>query len=503
MSSASMERSGDVSFALTVAGLSPETFQVVDFTGEEALNRDFAFRISLASRESRLRPEEILGREATFTVESRREGPIHRVPTHGVIGTCEVRHQIGPLTLFGVTLVPRLSWLSLSVFSEVYTLEKGIPGVLEEILKGAGFTAQDYQFRMGETYRERSFLCQFEESLHAFLDRWTEREGIVYTFDHEGGRDRILFYDQPHGKPSWSRSLVYRPPGDPDVGFADNTLFEWIDTARSLPSRAVVQDFNYRKAALEIREESAVAGGQDKTVVEAYGENLRTNAEASRQARLLAERLESGRRILEGKSTAVGLRAGTTVKISRHFREEMNGDVFVTRVRTEGSQPMASLASMAGGAGEGGGPARFQAAFAGISANVPFRPERRTPWPRISGVVQAIVEAEGSGKFAELNEYGEYKLRFPFALTKKKNQKGSGWVRLATPLAGSDNGMHFPLRKETEVLVAFLGGDPDQPVIVGALHNSESRNLISNRNPEKNMIRSAGGHFLMLNDGNL
>ncbi|MDA8111171.1 MAG: phage baseplate assembly protein V, partial [Nitrospiraceae bacterium] len=65
------------------------------------------------------------------------------------------------------------------------------------------------------------------------------------------------------------------------------------------------------------------------------------------------------------------------------------------------------------------------------------------------------------------------------------------------------NGMHFPLRKETEVLVAFLGGDPDQPVIVGALHNSEGRNLISNRNPEKNMIRSAGGHFLMLNDGNL
>jgi type VI secretion system secreted protein VgrG len=74
---------------------------------------------------------------------------------------------------------------------------------------------------------------------------------------------------------------------------------------------------------------------------------------------------------------------------------------------------------------------------------------------------------------------------------------------MATPLAGADNGMHFPLHKETEVMVAFIGGDPDQPVIIGAAHNSESRNRISNRNPEKNIIRSAGGHFLIFNDGNI
>ena len=503
MSAASMERAGDVRFEFAVGGLSPDTFQVVSFSGEEALNRDFCYRLTLASREAKLGPEALLGREATFTVESRREGPLLRVPTHGVVGEVRVRHLAGPFTLFEAVLVPRLARLYLSVFSEVYTLEKGIPGVLEEILKEAGFSSRDYQFRTGEEYRERSFLCQYSESLRAFLDRWAEREGIVYTFDHENGRDRILFYDQPHQKPSWSRSLIFRPPGDPDVGFADDTLFEWSETVREIPGRAVVHDFNYRKAALEIREEKEVAGGTGRTVDEVYGENLRTNAEARRKARLMAESIESGRRILEGKSTAVGIRAGTTVKISRHGREGMNGDFFVTRVTSQGNQPMANLASMSGGAGEGGGPARFEAAFEGIPAHVPFRPPCRTPWPRIPGVVQAIVEAEGSGRFAELNEYGEYKLRFPFALTKKKSQKGSGWVRLATPLAGSDNGMHFPLRKETEVLVAFLGGDPDQPVIVGALHNSEGRNLISNRNPEKNLIRSAGGHFILLNDANL
>ena len=503
MSGANQERAGEVSFALTVAGHSPDTFQVVSFTGEEALNRDFCYRLTLASREARIGPEALLGREATFTVESRREGPVLQIPTHGLIGEVQVRHEAGPFTLIGVVLVPRLARLNLSVYSEVYTLEKGIPGVLEEILKGAGFTAQDYQFRMGEEYRERSFLCQFAESLHAFLDRWAEREGLVYAFGHEGSRERVIFFDQPHHKPSWNRSLVFRPPGDPDVGFANDTLFEWSESVREIPGRAVVQDFNYRKAALEIREEKAVAGGADRTVEEVYGENLRTNAEARRKVRLESERIESGRRILEGRSTAVGIRAGTTVKVSRHGRETMNGDFFVTWLKCEGSQPMASLASMAGGGGESGGPARFEVAFGGIPANVPFRPQWRTPWPRIPGVVQAIIEAEGSGKFAELNEYGEYKVRFPFALSKRKSQKGSGWVRLATPLAGSDNGMHFPLRKETEVLVAFLGGDPDQPVIVGALHNSEGRNLISNQNPEKNMIRSAGGHFILLNDANL
>ncbi len=497
MSPENAEMAGEVNFRFTVSGLARDTFQVVNVSGEDALNGDYSFTMTLLSRTLSLNPKDLLEKDASFVIESRREGPVVTMPYHGMIGEVEVCRQVFDRTEYKVTLVPRIARLALSEFSEVYTLEKDIPGLIEEVLKEAGFTSQDYQFKIVEGGRPRSFVCQYRETLRQFLHRWVEREGIVTYFDHSGEKERLVFYDQPHQKPSWTKSLVYRPPGDLDVGFSDDSLIEFSETIRPVTGKVVVQDFNYRKANLEIREEE-VLDPRGKTLLEEYGENLRTNSEAKRQAKLLAEMVRCRERRFVGKSSAIDLRAGTTINVKSHFREELNGSFFIIRACFDGS-----LTESSRGPGSVAEQGRFTTSFEAILADVPFRPERKTPWPRISGVVQAIVEAEGSGKFAELNEYGEYKVRFPFALTKRKSQKGSGWVRLATPLAGAENGMHFPLRKETEVLVAFLGGDPDQPVILGALHNSEGRNLVSNKNPEINIIRSAGGNVLMLIDGSL
>ena len=139
MSAATGERAGEVSFSLTVSGHGPETFQVISFSGEEALNDTYHFTLSLVSSTENLRPESVLGKEATFTLTSRREGAPVSVAYHGVVGLFRVSHQILPRTFYEVTLVPGLSRLDLSVYSEVYTVEKGIPGLLEEVLKEAGF----------------------------------------------------------------------------------------------------------------------------------------------------------------------------------------------------------------------------------------------------------------------------------------------------------------------------------------------------------------------------
>jgi len=497
MSAMDAPQAGDVTFTLTVSGLPSEAFRVVSFSGEEGLNGDYGFQMTILSRQNQLRPKDLIGRDASFAIESRREGLPVRMPYHGMIGEFTIHRQVFEETEYSATLVPRISALNLSEHSEVYTLEKDIPGILEEVLKEAGFTSQDYQFKIVDGGRQRSFVCQYRETPRQFIDRWAEREGIVYYFDHSGEKERMIFYDQPHQKPSWTKTLIYRPPGELDIGFKDDSLIALHETARPVPGNVVVQDFNYRKANLEIREE-AVLDPRSETLLQEHGDNLRTNAEAKRQSKILSEILRCRAQTFSGTSSAMEVRAGTTIQVQSHFREEMNASFYVVRARFEGSM-MESSSQSESLSGQG----RFTTFFDALPSETPFRPERRTSWPRISGVVQAIIEAEGSGKFAELNEYGEYKVRFPFALTKKKTQKGSGWVRLATPLAGSDNGIHFPLHKDTEVLVAFMEGDPDQPVIVGALHNSEGRNLVSNKSPEKNLIQSSGGHFLMLNDGNL
>ena len=145
---------------------------------------------------------------------------------------------------------------------------------------------------------------------------------------------------------------------------------------------------------------------------------------------------------------------------------------------------------------------KYANSFQCIPASQPFRPERRTAWPSIKGVMHARVDAEGDGKYAELDAFGRYKLVFPFDehAAEAKPGKASRWVRLAQPYAGPGGGMHFPLLKGTEVLVTHIDGDPDRPIIAGAVPNAELPGPTSADNPSQNTIRTATGNVLQFDD---
>jgi hypothetical protein len=138
--------------------------------------------------------------------------------------------------------------------------------------------------------------------------------------------------------------------------------------------------------------------------------------------------------------------------------------------------------------------------FKAIPAQVQYRPARRTERPRIEGTLSGFVDAEGSGKYAELDDQGRYKVQVPFDLTDKRAQRASAWLRFATPYAGRDEGMHFPLRKGSEVLLSFEGGDPNRPIIIGAVANSEHANVVTNRNATYNILRTGGDNLLEMED---
>ncbi|EQD32559.1 Rhs element Vgr protein, partial [mine drainage metagenome] len=248
------EEAGHLSFALSIEGFSREDFSVVDFSGREAMNELFSFRIRLVSEKQDIDPGNTLGRPVTFRIESSRDGTHSTTPYHGTFSEFRVLHQATPYTFYEAVLVPRAHILTRSRISEVFTSEKGIPDILEDVLKGEGFSSQDYSLRMRESYRGRSFVCQFEESGMSFIDRWAEREGITYYFDHEDKKDRLVLFDHPSYKPAWNKSLSYRPSAELDVGFSDDSLQEWSLRVVPVPHRVVVSDFNYRKANLEIEE---------------------------------------------------------------------------------------------------------------------------------------------------------------------------------------------------------------------------------------------------------
>jgi uncharacterized protein involved in type VI secretion and phage assembly len=172
----------------------------------------------------------------------------------------------------------------------------------------------------------------------------------------------------------------------------------------------------------------------------------------------------------------------------------------ITAVKHHGSQAGVLLAGAATPYTEHQSGTVYECEFEAIGASTQYRASSLTPRPIIAGMLTAMIDDEGSGQYAQVDAYGQYKVELMYDLSDKWANKGSSWIRMASPYAGANNGMHFPLHKGTEVILAFMGGDPDQPVIVGAMTNSESPNVVTDKKATAGGIATPGLNRLSMQD---
>ena len=487
------------------AGLT-EKLNVVEINGYEALSQLYRFDITLVSNSDDIDFDDMLNNSATLTIKS--QDGNSDVPYHGMLCEFEQLGKSNEFYFYRAVLVPRLWKLTQSKFNDVYTGDKTIPQIIESVLNDNGFSPFDYEIALQNpfAYRSRSFICQYQESSFDFISRWMEKEGLYYYFDQGFlgfGSDKVKITDFKESQPLLSiKHLTYCAPEDLQTAEQDSCVFDFRARQIAMPQKVVVQDYNYRKADLadSLKSEAFVDMMNGHGDVMLYGENLRDVGEASRLASIRAEEIKCRRKTYQGKASAVGLRAGHLAAITNHYRLGLNGAYMVTAVRHRGSQAGVLLAGAATPYTEHRSGTVYECEFEAIGSTTQFRAARITPRPTVAGMLTAIIDDEGSGKYAQLNEYGDYKVELMYDLSDKFANKGSSWVRMASPYAGPKNGMHFPLLKGTEVLLAFMGGDPDQPVIVGAMPNSESPNLVTEKNNMINGIATAGGNGLQMYD---
>jgi type VI secretion system secreted protein VgrG len=296
-------------------------------------------------------------------------------------------------------------------------------------------------------------------------------------------------------------AISYTPIENIQTAQFDQAITVFSQQLRQVPAEVVVQDFDYRQASLAdgLKAQTNVKNGQSGQVM-FYGDNFRTESEASRLATVRAQQLECQYEIFNGEAPAVGIRSGYFIDLTRHYQNACNDKFLITSVTHRGSQVGVVLSGQTTAYNQGETATVYFAQFKAIRASQQFRADQITFRPVIAGVLSGLIDSEGSGKTAELNEYGQYKVQFLYDLSAKSANKGSAWVRFASPYAGSGHGMHFPLLKGTEVLVAFVGGDPDQPVIVGSVPNSENPNVVIDQNSQRNGFKTVSGNSITLED---
>ncbi|MDN7675855.1 type VI secretion system tip protein TssI/VgrG [Burkholderia oklahomensis] len=475
-------------FAFVSEAYGEATFEVVDMTGREAISQLYRFELTLISAEPQIDFAKMLSRAATLTIRPP-YGNANTTRYSGVLAEFEQLNGFRDRIVYRAVLVPRLWRLSQYKVSDVYLNEQTIPDIVKKVLRVASFGSRDYRFRHGGGYRKRSFVCQYDESHLDFVSRWMEKEGIYYYFEQDGARDTLVIVDGRRHQPGPADDLAlrYLPPTDFDTGIDADRVQAFACRAKPLPREVVLRDFNHRKAELplEVRE-SVSRDGVGELV--SSDEHFHTKDEGRRYAKLRAEALTCEGRRFAGEATATGLRAGRFIALSGHYRADFDGRYLVTAVTHHGSQARLLFPDLDAPFGVTSDDIVYRSEFDAIPTDVQYRPPRMTPKPRAAGVVSAIVDGEGGGKLAELDEYGQYKVRFPFAHTAHPANKGSARIRMATPYSGRDRGMHLPLLKQTEVKIAFDGGDPDRPVIVGAVPNSSHGSVVTRNNPAAHRI---------------
>ena len=477
----------------------PHFDEVVAFRGVEEISRPFLLTIELVEKEDEpVDIDGLVGERASLIAAA--DEPESAWGLHGIISRLEHVNQSGGFVLYRLELRPYLWRLSLSQHSRVFT-EMSVIDVVKSVLEEGGIAGDDYELRLTGTYAPREHICQYRETDLSFLSRWLEREGLYYFFEHDGDRERLVICDHRGAHGVSRASAVRYVPAAVEDSSSSEAFSEFRGAAALLSADTGVRDYDYLNPLAPIvgsascRKEGVAPGGVG-TVVEHHPGAV-DSSEASRYASLRAEQIASQQKRFVGHGQVLSLRSGHLFAVADHPREAFNTRYLACRVEhhgnlTSGSHVYRHLLELPFDD-------EYRATVEAIPETVQFRAARSTPLPRIYGYELAVIDGP-EGLYAPLDDQGRYKLRFQFDEQSWVEDEASTWVRMAQTHGGATEGLHFPLRKGTEVMVSFLGGDPDRPVISGVLPNSTKQSPVTSANNTSNVLVTGGSNRLEMDD---
>ena len=436
--------------------LGADVLLLAAFTGEEGISTPFYYTLDLLSEDASIDAKKLLRSPATVTLDLV-DGSKRYV--HGLIRRfVQLGRSETQLTSYRAELVPWLWFLSLSSECKIFQ-NLSVLDIIEQVFKALGYS--DFQIKCTKTYPKREFCVQYRETHFNFVSRLMEEEGIFYFFEHSKDKHMLTLAD--------ATSAVKPCPGQATARMAVQagawqeqdvvTNFEREHAVHT--GKITLRDYDYLQPTLQL--ESSVSG-DGKAEAYDYPGNYTKPDDGDRYARLRLEEQEAWFQVGRGASTCRAFQSGTRFDLKEHYRPDANQTYTLVHVQHSGR---------AGGY-QPGEPDVFEYhnAFVVLPHNVPFHPPRASRKPLVWGSQTAVVVGK-SGEEIWTDKHGRVKVQFHWDRNGKKNEDSSCWVRVATSWAGKSWGFVQIPRLGQEVIVDFLEGDPDRPIITGRVYNAE------------------------------
>lgn len=434
-------------------------------TATEALGRLFEFQIDLLSENPNIKFEDLLGQRITVRLEMAQG---KRRYFSGHVTSFSQSGMVGDLYGYHATVHPWLWFLTRSANCRIFQ-DKKIPDIIKEVFRAQNFT--DFEEALSGNYQPWEYCVQYRESDFNFVSRLMEQEGIYYYFKHENDKHALVLSDSvgSHQPFPGYETLPYYPRGDTLRRERDH-IYDWRISQEIQPCVYALNDFNFKTPKANLHVKSAIKHDHVMAGSEFYdypGRYLKTD-EGETYARVRIEEQQSGYELLHGAANARGFSVGSLFQLTGYARKDQNREYLIVAATHE-------IVSDVYETGAGGGEADIYAcSFTVVPSKQPFRPTRTTLKPVVKGPQTAIV-AGPDGSEIYTDKYARVKLHFHWDRYHKEfNEKSSCWIRVAQLWAGAKWGaIHIP-RIGQEVIVDFLEGDPDRPIVTGRVYNDDN-----------------------------
>ncbi len=443
--------------------LGKDVLMLQGFTGREGISQLFKFDCDLLSDKNDIAFKDIIGQQVTIRVLLS-DGSSERY-VNGYVSRFAQSGSDSKFTHYQMEVVPWLWFLTRSADCRIFQNET-IPDIIQEVFKTAGYS--DFKNSVTGTYDPLEYCVQYRETDFNFASRLMEQYGIFYYFEHEDGKHTLVLADSSSAHqpcPDQDSASYNQSTGDLD---SEDVITAWHMEQELRTGKYSLTDYNFETpaASLMVNEPTVVdVGGNANFEIYDYPGIHLNQSQGGGVAKIRMQEEEASHIVISGSSVCRAFTSGYKFDLKEHPRDDMNASYVLTEVQhvaTVGSYSQADSNS----------PAHYSNHFTCIPASVPFRPPRITPKPFVQGPQTALVVGK-SGEEIWVDKYGRIKVQFYWDRLGQKDENSSCWIRVSQPWGGQGWGAMWIPRMGQEVVVSFVEGDPDRPLITGRVYNAD------------------------------
>ncbi len=432
--------------------------------GTEALSSLFEFELTLHSKQSGLSAKAMLGKDVTLKIAT--EGAKGQRYLNGICTRFGARGREGEHLVYTARLRPWLWLAGRRSDCKIFQFMK-VPDIISEVLGKYGFASA---VKLKKTYREWDYCVQYQETDLNFVMRLMEHEGIYFYFEHSDGEHTLVLADDMscHAPLPGKPSIKYF--GVDAAGVAEEEHFNSWQVLEEVNSGEYISDdydFENPRGDLKTKRKNAFGHMHDSWERYMWPGGYVNVGDGENYSGVRLESLESEHERTQGQTTVRTMAPGYLFNLERCPRADQNREYLSVAVDYL-FRDNARMTAVGGG----GGDADWNIQVTAQPTSLPYRPQRLTPTPLTNGPQTAVVVGP-AGEEIYTDKYGRVKVQFFWDRYGKKDEHSSCWIRVSHPWAGDKWGfIHIP-RIGQEVIVDFIGGDPDYPMITGCVYNAD------------------------------